>query len=374
MNADDPIWMRQALELARLGRGRVEPNPMVGCVIVREGRIIGEGSHRQYGGPHAEREALAACRESAAGATAYVTLEPCCHTNKKTPPCVPALIEAKIGRVVGACADPNPLVSGRGFEQLRSAGIGVEVGILEKEAQQLNAAFFARVKLGRPYVTLKWAQTADRKVAGTEGARLQISGPASMRIVHRLRARCDAILVGIGTVLADDPLLTAREVEQIRPLLRVVLDSSLRIPMASKLVGTARQAPVVVYCASEGEKAGEMRGAGVEVVRLGDGNRPGLEQVLQDLGQRGVTHLLVEGGPEVARSFLEQGLADRAWVFQSPQTLDSPAAPDAPVLTMPAIADARVDGDRVTEHLNTASPVFFDARPSVDFLDLVQDR
>src|SRR5688572_29861014 len=201
MDADekslDERFMRRALELAARGRGSVEPNPMVGCVIAREGRVIGDGYHEQFGGPHAEREALAACRESPRGATVYVNLEPCCHINKKTPPCVPALIEAQVSRVVVGCVDPNPDVSGKGVEALRAAGMEVKVGVLEADSKQLNAAWYARVNLGRPYVTLKWAQSADGKVAGPGGERKQISNELSMKVVHELRARSDAILVGI---------------------------------------------------------------------------------------------------------------------------------------------------------------------------------
>src|SRR5947209_8575501 len=185
----DQSFMRRAIRLAMNGRGRVEPNPMVGCVIVKAGRVIGEGYHQEFGGAHAEPNALANCTESPAGATAYVTLEPCCHLNKKTPPCVPRLIEAKLARVVIGCVDPNPEVAGRGARQLQEAGITVDLGVCENEARQLAAPFFARIVQRRPYVTLKWAQTADGKVAGSGGRRLQISNEQSMGIVHNLRAR-----------------------------------------------------------------------------------------------------------------------------------------------------------------------------------------
>lgn len=181
--------MRSAIALAMRGRGGVEPNPMVGCVIVRDGHVIGQGWHERFGGPHAEPAALASCTRPVTGATIYVTLEPCCHTNKKTPPCVPRLIDARPARVVVGCADPNPQVSGRGIRQLRDAGIAVDVGILEPACRQLIAPFIALVTHHRPYVTLKWAQTADGKVAGPGGARLQVSNAASMKQVHELRAR-----------------------------------------------------------------------------------------------------------------------------------------------------------------------------------------
>jgi len=258
--------MQRALELAARGRGFVEPNPLVGCVIESGGILIGEGWHKRFGGPHAEREAIAACTQSPAGATAYVTLEPCCHTNKKTPPCVPALIEAKIGRVVVACLDPNAQVSGNGVRQLQQAGIRVDIGPLESRAKQLNAAFFKMMLQRRPYVTLKWAQTADGKVAGPGGRRMQISNERSMRIVHELRAKCNAIMVGINTVLTDDPHLTARVENPPRIPLRVVLDSGLRMPLDSNLVRTARQTPVRVYShAAPSPQAAELRRLGVQL-------------------------------------------------------------------------------------------------------------
>src|SRR5262245_46448614 len=195
------------------GRGRVEPNPMVGCVIVKDGRVIGEAYHGRFGGPHAEPGALAACTENCRGATAYVTLEPCCHTNKKTTPCAPKLIEAGIARVVMGCTDPNPNVDGRGVNMLRAAGIDVVGPILERETKQLNAAFFKGTLFARPYVTLKWAESSDGKVAGAGGKRSQISNDRAMKVVHEMRARSDTILVGINTVLADDPQLTVRNVE-----------------------------------------------------------------------------------------------------------------------------------------------------------------
>src|SRR4051812_14976122 len=206
----DEQMMRRAIRLAMNGRGRVEPNPMVGAVIAKGDRVIGEGFHAQFGGPHAEPAALASATESPQGATAYVTLEPCCHTNKKTPPCVPALIGAGIARVVCGCVDPNPDVNGKGLDQLRAAGVSVDVNVLEDPAKQLLAPFIARTVYDRPYVTLKWAETADGKVAGLGGKRLQISNEQSSAIVHTLRARSDAIVVGVNTVIADDPLLTAR--------------------------------------------------------------------------------------------------------------------------------------------------------------------
>jgi diaminohydroxyphosphoribosylaminopyrimidine deaminase/5-amino-6-(5-phosphoribosylamino)uracil reductase len=366
--------MRRALRLAMNGRGRVEPNPMVGCIIVsKDGRVIGEGYHQQFGGPHAEPNALAACTESPAGATAYVTLEPCCHANKKTPPCAPRLIEARLGRVVVGCLDPNPEVNGKGVAMLRAAGIRVDGPLLESQAKQLIAPFVARTLHGRPYVTLKWAQSADGKVAGAGGARLQISNARSMRLVHELRGRSDAILVAARTVVNDDPLLTARGVPEARPLTRIVLDSTLSIPLTSRLVATAREFPLVVLASRDvfrtnpsGVEALQRLGVRVEPVNMPGRHFP-LDKVLEGIGRAGVTHLLVEPGPTLARSFL--AVADRLWVFRSPNSIVDDHAPRAPDIQPYAKTGERnVEGDVLTEYLNPRSPMFFAAEPSADFV------
>ena len=379
----DVKMMARAIRLAQRGRGRVEPNPMVGCVIVnRDGRVIGEGFHEEFGGPHAEPAALASCTESPAGATAYVTLEPCCHTNKKTPPCVPALIEARLARVVAGSVDPNPDVNGQGLDQLRAAGIQVTQGVLEESAKQLLAPFIARVVYDRPYVTLKWAETADGKVAGPRGERLQISNPRATRAVHELRARSDAVLVGINTVINDDPLLTARDIDAgitPRRLIRCVLDARLRIPMSSKLVRTARQSRVFVHydrylLDAEREKARILRDAGVEPFIAGsthDGLR--LDEVLNSLSGFDVSHVLVEPGPTVARSFLNhETLTDRVWLIVSPQRANDIAAVAGVGIPASYVKTGEVDlyGDRLIEFLNPASPLFFSAEPSADFVQL----
>lgn len=369
--ASDAQFMRQALELAAQGRGTVEPNPMVGCVIVRDGRVIGRGFHERFGGPHAEPIALADCRESPAGATAYVTLEPCCHTDKKTPPCVPRLIEAKVARVVVGCEDPNPQVAGRGTEQLRAAGIDVTLGVLENECRQLNAPFFALTRERRPYVTLKWAQSADGTMAGPPGQRLWISNSTSQQTVHEFRAMCDAILVGINTVLCDDPLLTVRGVEPKRTLTRVVLNRNLTIPVSSRLVQSAKLAPVLVYCSSKAaaekpQLVQELARLGLKVIPLPHDEPRGvsLPDVLRNLGSRAFTHLLVEPGPTLAASFLAGNLADRIWVYQAPRDLGEHGAPKAPAVTYPTTGEIDLHGDTLTEYLNPASPCFFTIRPS----------
>ena len=267
------------------GRGHVEPNPMVGCVLVRGGRVIGEGWHGRFGGPHAEPAALADCRargELPAGATAVVTLEPCCHAGKKTPPCAPALIAAGVARVVVGTLDPNPLVDGRGVAVLRAAGVAVEVadGDLRDESDQLIAAFLAGVRHGRPYVTLKWAESANGRVAGVNGRPVRITNAASDRAVHALRGRCDAVAVGTNTVLNDDPSLTVRRAEHglttadaPRDAIRVVLSNALALGTDRRLVATARDVPTVVYAsadavAAHADRAAALRAAGVEVVAL----------------------------------------------------------------------------------------------------------
>lgn len=381
MNETDSEFMRRAMDLAIRGRGAVEPNPMVGCVIVKEGRrVIGEGFHERFGGPHAEPNALAACTGPPAGATVYVSLEPCCHVNKKTPPCAPRLIEAKAARVVVGTLDPNPQVAGRGVEQLRAAGIRVDVLDLP-QARQLIAPFIALTVHHRPYVTLKWAESADGKIAGPPGQRLWISNRQSLHVVHELRARCDAIMVGMNTVAADDPLLTVRGVTPMRPLRRIVLDRELTISPESRLVQSAGESPVEIICSDAvrertAELARSLAAPGVEVTGMAlDGSgKIDLTRVLGHLGTRGITHLLVEPGPTLARSFLDGNLADRVWVFRSPTPVGDPDAPVAIRVPYPEIATTLHGGDTLTEFLNPTSPVFFSPDESPDFRLLARTR
>ena len=363
--------MQAAIDLAMRGRGGVEPNPMVGCAIVKDGQIIGRGYHQHYGSAHAEPNALASCDSSPTDATAYVTLEPCCHNDKQTPPCVPRLIEAKVARVVVGCLDPNPKVSGRGIQLLRNAGIAVDVGVCGDACRQLIAPFMAKIKLGRPYVTLKWAETADGKVAGPGGKRLAITGPIANRAVHELRSRCDAILVGINTVLNDNPLLTVRSVPVMRTPLRVVLDSKLRIPLTSRLVQTAAEQPVLVY-AFDGSlvAANKLRERGGEVAELPAG-KDGLDlsALLEDLCNRGCMHLLVEPGPRLACSFINAKLADRIWRIQSPIQLSDVNAPaiGPPPNMFQHIDQCHLGPDTLTEFLNRKSETFVAPFASADF-------
>jgi diaminohydroxyphosphoribosylaminopyrimidine deaminase/5-amino-6-(5-phosphoribosylamino)uracil reductase len=373
----DAAWMSRAIALAAAGRGDVEPNPMVGCVIVRDGKVLGEGRHEYFGAPHAEPNALAACTVSPVGATAYVNLEPCCHTQKKTPPCVPALINAKISRVVVGCLDPNPQVAALGIEQLRAAGVAVGTNILEAEAKQLNAAYFARLLHQRPYVTLKWAESSDGKVAAPFGGRAAISNKTSLSVVHAMRARCDAILVGIKTALNDDPLLTARGIPTTRPSVRIVLDPELRLPPESQLAKTAHLGPVIVYCTQRTYQTRSLAVAGLRSRRLdvvalpslpGEESRISLGDLMLDLNQRQVTNLLVEPGPGLARAFFDANLADRVWRFRSPKAIGHESAPAAEVIPYPRVAEINLDTDVLEEYLNPDGAVFFAPEASADYL------
>lgn len=366
----DEQMMRRAIDLAIRGRGRVEPNPTVGCVIARAGQILGQGWHAVFGGAHAEPTALADCRGSPSGATAYVTLEPCSHTIKKTPPCAPRLIEAGLARVVVGCLDPNPQVNGNGVAMLRAAGITVDASCLEPTCRQLIAPFIARQCLKRPYITLKWARSADGKVAGAGGVRTRISNARSHAAIHELRARSDAILVGINTVLNDDPLLTARGVEAAqRPLLRLVLDSELRIPHSSQLVHTAA-GDVVVFHAPSAPGAQRLQSRGVTCILVAE-EQPGrlrLDQVINALQPWAPTHLLVEPGPTLARSFFASGLVDRVWVIEAPRAINAIDAPDAPAVPGDYLksGEIQLDDDRLSEYLNPHSHTFAAADPSAD--------
>lgn len=326
--ADYEVFMRRALELAARGRGLVEPNPMVGAVLLREGQVVGEGFHERFGGPHAEVVALANCRGPTAGTTLVVNLEPCCHWGK-TPPCTQAIVAAGVRRVVIGCRDPFPAVSGRGVEELKRAGIEVVEGVLEAEARELNAPFFKLRTTGLPYVIAKWAMTLDGRIATATGDSRWITGPAARQWVHDLRGRVDAILVGVGTVLRDDPLLTCRT-RRLRTAVRVVVDTRCRTPVDSRLVRTAREVPVVVAAGSEVPVArrSALEREGVEVVELPlDGaGRVDLAALLRLLGQREMTNLLVEGGAEVLGSFFDRRLVDEVAVFVAPKVVGGRAA------------------------------------------------
>jgi diaminohydroxyphosphoribosylaminopyrimidine deaminase / 5-amino-6-(5-phosphoribosylamino)uracil reductase len=350
--AEDERFMRRALELAARGQGSVEPNPTVGCVIVRDGKIVGEGWHEEFGGPHAEIVALQKVDKSVLrGATAYVTLEPCCHQGK-TPPCSKALVIAGIARVVAAMEDPFPSVDGGGIDELRAAGVECEIGLLADEARELNAPYLMRINNGRPWVIAKWAQTRDGKMAMADGTRW-ISNERSRELVQQLRGRVDAIIVGSGTALTDDPLLTARPknpTEVKRTALRVVVDSRASLPLTSQLVRTAREVPtlVAVSDAATDDAVRQLHAEGVQVFYCeGATHGERLKSLLDELGRRRMTNVLVEGGSRLLHALFDIYVIDEVHVFTAPKDAGGDAAP-APRLRKQPLKDVvttDLDGD-----------------------------
>jgi diaminohydroxyphosphoribosylaminopyrimidine deaminase/5-amino-6-(5-phosphoribosylamino)uracil reductase len=325
--------MQAALALARRGRGRVAPNPAVGCVLVGDGRVLGRGWTQPGGRPHAETEALDRAGAAARGATAYVTLEPCAH-HGRTPPCAEALVAAGIARCVVALEDPDPRVAGGGLDQLRAAGIAVDLGLLAESAAEVNAGYLMRLAAGRPLVTLKLATTLDGRIATKSGESRWITGPAARARAHLLRATSDAVLVGGGTALADNPRLDVRlaGLEDRAPL-RVVLDGRLRLPLTHDLVLRAGDQPTCLVTRPGNDRARleAYRGAGLEVVEAPDdaeGNLS-LDAALQALGGQGVNDLLVEGGGQVAAGLLSKGLVDRLVWFRAPRVIGGDGLPGA---------------------------------------------
>ena len=319
---EDAEHMRAALALARRGLGSTWPNPSVGCVLVRDGRVVGRGTTAPGGRPHAERVALDMAGEAARGATAYVTLEPCSH-HGKTPPCADALVAAGVRRVVVACGDPYPAVNGRGLARLREAGIEVVTGVLEPEARELQHGFFTKVALGRPAVTLKLASTLDGRIATRTGESQWITGPAARRAAHALRAEHDAVMAGAGTVASDDPELTCRIPGFRRgPDLRIMADTSLRTSPTAKLIATAHETPTWILHGPGAERANAFRAAGVTLIEVPTAEAGiDLTAALAALGQAGLTRLLVEGGAQIAGSLLRAGLVDRVAWFHAPAVM-----------------------------------------------------
>jgi diaminohydroxyphosphoribosylaminopyrimidine deaminase/5-amino-6-(5-phosphoribosylamino)uracil reductase len=335
-NPSDDQWMARALELARRGVALASPNPMVGAVLVRDGRAVGEGFHTYEGRKHAEVIALESAGEYARGATLYLNLEPCCHTGR-TGPCTDALIAAGVRRVVAAMKDPNPSVAGRGFEKVRAAGVQVETGLRENEARQLNEGFACWITTKRPLVTMKVALTLDGRIAAPRRAAsvsLWITSEESRAEVQQMRHATDAVLTGIGTVLADNPLLTERTgLPRRRPLVRVVLDSRLRLPRKSKLVQTA-QDDVLVYtrAAADSRRARALKKAGIEVVRIrGRKNQIDLRAVVEDLGKREMLLVMIEGGARVNGAALAAEVVDKVVLFYAPKLLGVDGVPFAAV-------------------------------------------
>jgi diaminohydroxyphosphoribosylaminopyrimidine deaminase/5-amino-6-(5-phosphoribosylamino)uracil reductase len=341
---DDLAHMRAALALARRGLGQVWPNPAVGCVLVKSGRVVGRGWTQAGGRPHAETEALARAGAAAAGATAYVSLEPCSH-HGQTAPCSEALLAAGIARAVVALEDPDPRVSGRGLARLREGGVAVALGLAEAEAAELNAGFFLRIRENRPLITLKLAVTLDGRIATHTGESRWITGEPARARAHLLRAEHDAVMVGSGTVLADDPLLNVRlpGLGKRSPL-RIVLDGRMRLPLTSALVAGARETPTWLVTLEGGERHRRQAYAdcGVEVIEASPSPDSALDlrQVLRRLAGRGLTRILVEGGARLAAALLRERLIDRLAIFRAPSVVGGDGLPAAGAFGLERLADA----------------------------------
>jgi len=318
---DDEKWMRHVLRLAKKGRGRTSPNPMVGAVLVKDGKVVGEGYHAKAGEAHAEIVALQQARGEAREAILYLNLEPCTHFGK-TPPCAPQVIEAGVKRVVIGMEDPNPLVKGKGIEMMRKTGLDIEVGILEEECRRLNEAFYKYILKKEPFVMLKVAATLDGKIATRHGDSKWISGEASRRFVHKLRDQVDGVLVGIGTVLKDDSQLTAR-IRGGRDPFRIVLDSQLKIPEEAKVIGVSPWKAIIAtteLAPKDKIEKLERRGVRILIIDSQEG-KINLKSCLSKLGEMGITSLLVEGGSQINGSFLDGKLIDKIFLFLSPRLM-----------------------------------------------------
>lgn len=316
----DEIFMREAIRIAKNALGRTSPNPLVGSVIVKDEKIIAEGWHRQAGTPHAEIHALNMAGDLASGATLYVNLEPCSHFGR-TPPCAQKIVESGIKKVVAAMKDPNPKVAGRGFEALKSAGIEVEVGICEGEARKLNEVFIKWITKKLPFVTMKFASSLDGKIATSTGESQWISCFESRKFVHKLRDVNDAILAGVGTVLADNPSLTTRLIEGKNPI-RVIVDSNARIPLNSKVL-TDKSARAIIATTKNvpSDKISALKALGAEIITAGDGERVDLRTLMKKLAEMEITSVLVEGGGQINFSMLKAGLVDKIYGFIAPKII-----------------------------------------------------
>jgi diaminohydroxyphosphoribosylaminopyrimidine deaminase/5-amino-6-(5-phosphoribosylamino)uracil reductase len=342
----DRRWMRRALAHARRGLGRTTPNPVVGaCVVTDEGIVVGQGAHERAGGPHAEVLALDEAGEAARGATLYCTLEPCAHTGR-TGPCTERIVAAGIRRVVAAMEDPFPLVSGRGIARLRACGIEVEVGVEREAAERLNQPFLTAIRLGRPFVILKAATSLDGRIAAAPGLRTPLTSEAALRHAQYVRAQVDAIGVGSGTVLTDDPLLTAREVYRSRPLARVVFDRRLRTPPGARLLATLRSGPVIILTTPEAvtdrQRVARLEDAGADVVPV---SAPGIAAALRELPPRGIHSIVLEGGAALHAAAWDEGVIDYVQLYVAPTWLGDQGVPLAggrPVAAA-GLYDRRVD-------------------------------
>lgn len=327
--SEDKIFMQRAFSLALQGNGRTSPNPMVGAVVVTQGKVVGEGFHLRAGFEHAEVIALREAKDSAVGATLYVTLEPCCHFGR-TPPCSDRIIQAGIQRVVCSTPDPNPLVRGKGFERLKQAGIQVEWGLMEEEARRLNEAYIKFITTGMPFVILKGAASLDGKIATCAGESKWITGAEARERVHRLRDEVDAVLVGIGTVLKDDPQLTTRLPSGGKDPVRIILDTRARLPLGSRVIHPSSEAKtlLVTSASSPRERVEELRSHGVEVWSMEEeGGKIPLRPLLKRLGGQQIMSLMIEGGSEINASALEEGIVDKVVLFLAPRLIGGSSAP-----------------------------------------------
>ena len=313
-------YMRRALELARKGEGHTSPNPMVGCVVVKDGRIISEGYHEKYGEFHAERNALTRCTEDTGGADLYVTLEPCCHQGK-TPPCTDIIIEKKIARVFVGSMDSNPLVAGKGVQILRDHGIYVETGILDTECRKLNEVFYHYIATKTPFVVMKYAMTLDGKIACATGDSKWVTGEIARTQVHQMRGRYRGIMVGIGTVLADDPMLNCRVEGGVDPV-RIICDSNLHIPIESQIVKTASDIETIVACSQEAleserkqEKIRRLKEAGIQIIGTEGAHGVNLVELMKKLGGQNIDSILLEGGGTLNASALEDGIVNKVYAY-----------------------------------------------------------
>lgn len=322
----DIRYMKRAVQLARKGIGWTNPNPLVGAVIVKDGEIIGEGYHERYGDLHAERNAFKHCRKDSKGASMYVTLEPCCHYGK-TPPCAKAIIEHGIAKVYVGNLDPNPKVAGNGIKILRKHGIDVEEGILDHECRALNDVFFHYIQNDTPYVALKYAMTMDGKIATATGESKWITGEKAREHVHQLRHQYAGIMVGIGTVLADDPMLNVRLKHGNNPV-RIICDSKLRIPEDSKIVQTAKEIPTIIAALSdEGEKAERLKKAGCQILHIpGKQGDISIEELLQWLHREKIDSVLVEGGGTLNETVIKSGLVNKVYAYIAPKVFGGKTA------------------------------------------------
>ncbi len=359
----DETYMRRALELAEKGRGRTSPNPMVGAVIVKNGRVVAEGYHRRAGGPHAEAIALKKAGSKSKGATLYLNLEPCCHLDKRTPPCAPIIIKSRIKRIVIAMRDPNPKVSGKGIALLRRVGVQVTEGVLKREAFRFNEAYIKYITTGRPFVISKTAMSLDGKIASSKGSTTWITGEKARQEAHRLLDQSDAVLVGINTVLTDDPRLTTRlPGRNGRDARRVVVDSTLKMPLTARLLAQKSNAKTIIATTRRGHpnkiRALEQAGATVLIVK-DQGGWVDLSELMTELGRMGITRVLIEGGGQLNASAFRSGIVDKLVWFIAPKiighkdavaVLEGPveAAPNQPVLVRD-ISITRIGDDFMLE-------------------------